>query len=330
MFYNDKIKAEYLLNGIPSSYGENMIKLCRQFMTYVSKYERMLDKDVGEFDRISLESSAYRIAKATKKDYDLLITLVKQYVRWRKEMGLTYNKEILDIVTETERLFMNQHLKSPAHFKNVMKERTVLNDKNQQVTVGLRESGTNTIDVTYRAFLWMLYVGLTKEEAIDVRASDVDLKNRCIVYNGRTFELPVESIEDFEKACNLTTFTFEKPSTSEPIFFKRKDGDLILRGYKSGKPTLTTLTPAIQRKLCPPDVPNLVKPSYPAIAKSGVFFRTYVKELLGYPPDFTEDAIRMADKTKHTTEEARQTAIKRFLKIYLSEYTTWRDLFYVK
>ena len=330
MFYNDKIKAEYLLNGIPSSNGENMIKLCRQLLTYVSKYEKMFGKDVGEFDRTTLESSVYSISKAAKKDYDLLIVLIKQYVRWRRDTKLPYNKEILDIETETERIFKTQHPQSPTHFKKIMTERTVLNDKNQQVTVGLRESGTNTIDVTYRAFLWMLYAGLTKEEAIEVRVPEVDLKNRRIVYNGQTFELPLESLEDFEKACNLTAFALEKSGNSETVLYKRKDGDLILRGCKSDKPTLDTLTPAIQKKLCPPNVPDIVKPSYTAVAKSGVFYRTYVKELLGYPPDFTEDAIRMAEKSKYTSEKAKQTAIKRFLKIYLSEYTAWRDLFYVK
>jgi hypothetical protein len=61
-----------------------------------------------------------------------------------------------------------------------------------------------TVETMVTAFLWLLYNGLSKEEALIVKRSDIDFENKQIVVDGKTFKLYDESVVALYSAYNMT------------------------------------------------------------------------------------------------------------------------------
>jgi hypothetical protein len=205
-----------------------------------------------------------------------------------------------------------------------------------------------TIDITYRVFLWMAFAGLTEKDAIKVTAKDVDLANFQIHFEGNDYELYKECKTDFEKACTLTEFMYYHPHYGvRPR--KRVEGDTIMRGFLSSEIQPTTIRALINKRFDPmkylteeqrkqkgiDEDLREAKLSYKRIYLSGIFYREYERERIGLPVNFsTVVAKEMKQREKERGKSYTTTPTRTYVTIanklereYLTDYEKWKCAF---
>lgn len=254
--------------------------------------------------------------------------ILREYVKWCGRNGYAVSNGIFEVRINSIEKIQNQMVSSPYHLSLKMKE-------------CFADTKEETIDITYRVFLWLAFAGLEDEEAIKVTSDCIDFKNLRINFNGHSYEMYKEGLADFEKACTLTTFLYQHPKYT--IRRNRAEGNIITRGFCSPKMDLNTIRPIINKRFAMGDVAEKsvegVKPrqkshiSYKKIWLSGVFYRAYEQERAGMPVDFSDLVARSIELKeqgkKYTVTKTRtlNTIANTFEKEYLTDYAKWKCAF---
>ena len=185
----------------------------------------------------------------------------------------------------------------------------------------------------YRAFLWMGFAGLYSDDAIKVRDSDVDFRQRRILFNNRWYMIPDEGIEDLKRAARIESFCRIDTESGKIRHFRRSEGDLIMRGQNPRNEALSdrqyvrsTLTYVIADRFTSAGYSGM---SFNRIRKSGIFFRTLQSELKGFPVNFYEvghDDYIHTGKVE-TAGQTKQKILRRTILSYEKDYEAWKIAF---
>lgn len=184
-----------------------------------------------------------------------------------------------------------------------------------------------TIDLVYRCFYWLAFLGFDEDEALSIRSGDVDFENMRVTYGGRSCVIYPQALPVLRKCAQLHSFRYNHPRYT--VMRDRVPGDLLLRGVKSDA-NISTIRSAISRRneKAVKDRRADMRLSFTRIRTSGVFYRMYENELAGFPVDFaavTSDF--MEGKTYvNRTRSARETATT-IEREFTEDYNRWKIVF---
>lgn len=326
--YNDDRKKSFIDSYTNSQKTTSLIV---QIFTWFEPYESEWGSDLSQQSSVTLQPVVDRISGLRSKSVELVLIILKEYVKWCARNGYQVSNGIYDVKVSAIDKIREQMVASPLHLKTILDSH-------------FRPSDTETVDITYRVFLWMAFAGLSDREAIRVSSGDVDLENLRINFEGRSYEIYKECRLDFEKACNLKYFNYEHPDY-ETIQRDRVEGDLIMRGIRSHVIEIKTIRPVINKKLRKHIWENGQdknkskndsqedKLSYKRIYLSGIFYRAYEQEMAGLPVRFSEAvAIEMQRKEsqgRYTLSKTRTltTIANAIEREYISDYARWKCAF---
>lgn len=295
-----------------------------QIFSWFEPHEEKWGMDLSQQSAENLQPVVNELTGVRSKSTELILIILKEYVKWCGRNGYDVSKGIFDVRIVTIDKIQNQMVASPLHLKSKLDE-------------FFEPVEEETVDITYRVFLWMAFAGLEDKDAIRVTSDCVDLKNLRINFEGHSYEIYKECIEDFEKACTLTSFQYKHPNYT--TYRDRAEGNLVMRGIRTPTVDLKTIRPVINKRFSVDDASNETSSrqksrlSYRRIFLSGVFYRAYERERAGLPVDFSDFvalSIERKEKTKkYTVTKTRTlTTIANTLeREYLADYEKWKCAF---
>lgn len=305
--YNPQQKKKYL----ESLSGNSKIAKATQIFLLFAEYECEWGMDLSLQTADILQPVFNKITGVKSKGVEVVLSSLRSYVRWCAHNGYKVSRGVFELKVETIEKIKQQMVASPKDLQNRLKKHFDLPEK-------------ETIDVVYRTFFWLAFIGLKDSEAILITADMVNLSELYVECNGRRYEFGREAKEDFDKACKLMSFNYEHTS---PHYFVRRDrvaGDFILRGFRAANINLTTFRPMINKRITcrlgdkysSNDKQNKTPISYRKIYFSGLFYRMYEFERAGDIESFTAEI----------NKEAVSDTIR---KQYLNDYEKWKMAFEV-
>lgn len=321
--YNETQKNAFIAAHTSS---DKTTALIVQIFNWFEPYETEWNMDLSQQTTEILQPVVNDLSGLRSKSTELVLIILKEYVKWCGRNGYEVSKGIFDVRINTIDKIQNQMVASPLHLKSILDKKEVHNDK-ETLICGFDLPEQETVDITYRVFLWMAFAGLDDKDAIRVTADHVDLKKLRINFEGHSYEIYKEGREDFEKACKLLDFLYIHPNYTTRR--DRAEGNIIMRGFRSPNVDLLTIRPIINKRLCSGKTPTKEKISYRRIYLSGIFYRAYERERAGLPVDFSDVIAReMQDRQYTVTKTRTLTTIANALeREYLADYEKWKCAF---
>ena len=186
-----------------------------------------------------------------------------------------------------------------------------------------------SIDNIYRCYYWLAYAGVRDSDIIQIKCTDVDLRNMVVNYNGTEYPIYRESIEAFRNCVELKKFAYNHPNYTSVVFAPRVDSDLLLRGIRSN-PTVNAIREELSRRSNKYETQTGIRLSYFRAWLSGIFYRAYEDELAGGEPNFE---YVVADKMKGKTYKLASGGNKidakkrKMIRDFQEDYQRWKLAF---
>lgn len=178
----------------------------------------------------------------------------------------------------------------------------------------LDDINLNTIDVLFRCYLWMAFMGINYELSTSVSVNDVNFDDMVINFCGKSYEMYRESIPSFKRSVSLKEFTYINSNYKiGAITRSRIDGNMLLRGTKSNlsPPYFKT---ELSRKLSASDT-VYKRISYKRIKTSGMFYKMFMLESSGIKNWFDIICSEYDEDVYNKTST-------------MKDYIKWKDTFY--
>lgn len=274
--YNEEVKRKFLEWYYQ---GHSLQSKHEKWFNDIEEFERKVGKDLSEFDEkeafecvnsIGLMSSGYARA---------MLSLFKTYTKWCADYGISSSRESGVAVLKNNKIVLSTGFSS-SYFKD---EKEFL-----QTLRLVHEFDNGYPDIPYLIFAWL---GLSKEYALSVMESDVDLEDKVIYYPDGSicamgFSDEIRDVLREFKNCKVATRgTGRGPRTvykdmSVDVFIKRFEkhgsdkfgvpytGEQIEAQFRQARA-------AINRN------ESVDKLSFKKVRKSGIFNRLYKIELSG-------------------------------------------------
>ena len=323
--YNSDLKLRFISEQTSSK--ESYMTL---FET-ISEYEEKLQKDICTMT-YEEATPVFEHISGLRRTSDLRVRLLRKYIQWCAANGVRdARRDSLNIQNLSSSKILRQMVSDPLHFQKYL-------------NALFEPESTQTIDLTYRCFLWLAYMGLKEEEILKLKSSDVDLLNmRVFVYDkkGRAITRQIYR-EGFEtiKLCS-TLEAFHRISANYDVMSPRVGGDLVLRGCKS-QPNLLTIRSVLSHraKAAISENKTNLNISWYSAWLSGIFYRIYEQECLGFISDkslsdsFRNIAIEDVYIDKSSVEKRESSdpvltaRLGKKVREYVSDYKEWRAAFH--
>lgn len=281
--------------------------------------EEKLGKDLALF---TAEETGRALATAgviTSVTISTRIPLVVRYKDWCAEQGFdTVQVRSSEIKVDFSDNIRDVMVATPSHLASLLAE-------------SFADKYEKSAKVIYRAYLWFGFAGMEKMEAVNLRVSDVNLKQRMAHSNrDRWYTIHELAVPDVRRACELQEF--ERNVRFGVATFQRAEGDLVLRGRMMKKEiplekyVRETLRPTVQTGFKNAGHPGL---SFDRIRKSGLFYAMLQREVLGIPPNFFTIAHDEFDAVhlEPVAPAAKQKTITRIVRMYNRDYAAWKKAF---
>ena len=302
---NEERKLRFFKEYGTSATYKNVVA---NLITKIAKYEDEVNKDIAEFDEDTMSRVLKEHAGFRAKNIRYSRQMIRAYVLWCKQNGYKTTKAIFTASAEPCDRIREEMVSSPTHLKSVL-------------NIYFEPSKEETVDVVYRTYLWLAFIGLPVDHAIEITKGCIDLGQKTITYNGSEYSIYDEAMTDISAAYMLDEFWFKSVNVKKR---KRVGGKRILRGFSESidKKALQTL---IARKT-KDRAPNSPHPTYTGFYISGIFYRQYLRELDGDDISF-EDVIQCEIDKGMLSVAANRSAHNQTVRDYCEDYQNWKKAF---
>lgn len=321
--YNETQKRAFIESYTSSD--STMAKII-QIFSWFEPFEENWGSDLSLQNDKELQPVIDKLTGVRIKSATTIITILKEYVKWSIRNGYDVNRGVFNVKINATNKIQDQMVSSPLQLK-------------MKLDHYFEKVEENTIDITYRIFLWMAFAGLEDNDAVRVTSDCVDLENLRINFEGHSYELYKECREDFKKACELTDFVY-----IHPLYVSRKEraeGNVIMRGIRSSTVNIKTVRPIINKKIAAKDEKERIKEdievkdrqksymSYNRIYLSGIFYRAFEMERAGIPVDFSDIVAKKIQNKEYKTSSTRTiTSISnQYERELRADYEKWKCAF---
>lgn len=314
--YNEDMKIRFIQDYTNSI---NTANVCATIFNAVEKYETKWNADICTIDEKNLRPVIEELVGFRARSKWMRLIILKDYAKWCIAMGVSNSCDgMLKINTIGLEKIKQQTVSSPAHLENYLNE----------ICEPVDEKTTDNI---YRCFYWLAYAGVSEEDILNIRCEDVDFLKMVIRYND--IEVPIyrEAVPAFKNCVELTQFVYKHPNYSTKVWKDRALGDTVVRGVRA-KPSLKAMRVELSRrsKEKRDEGKTELKLSYYRVWLSGVFFRTYEKELMGIEPDFKSVVLQQSGNRIYKLDSGRNTQEAKHKQLahdYLEDYQRWKLAF---
>ena len=257
-------------------------------------------------------SEAMEIFNSTSaKTVKTLREFLRAYARWCAEQGFQFNASPEDVVFDVHDTIREVMISSPHDLQSRMNR--VFEPENKRTT-----------DCVYRAYLWMMYSGITGEQAVAAKTSDVDITVPCVFVGGIPYKVPLEAIPSLYVVSQCDSFAMIHPNRRDFVY-PRPASDQLLRTLRSTV-TLSKLESRIRQKVSASDAVLHTRD----VAVSGLFYRTWLYEketgkidFTQYLQDFFADNPIYSQYNKRDKQKRYQTVKSAITK----NYKNWKEAF---
>lgn len=322
--YNSERKERFLAEFTNS---ENVRNAYRLIFRQTEKTEAALDKDVCEMtpDDEGCRELATKLVSFRGESKDKRLYLLKQYVRWCVREGIPGASEAFLGV-------------QPSWFVRIREKMVGSSaDMLRHLNEAFEKPEAKTVDIVFRCFLWLGFMGLDEDDAVGLKIGGVDIRSGTVIVETeeerKTYPIPDEAAADFSLCRSLDFFYRFSAVYLAPAPIQRTPSVQFLRGIRS-ETTRDYLAHAIsvrQKKKRAEDRSVRVL-SYTSARISGYFSRMYEMERAGVSPDFStivsleiDKADEKRDGTKPGTPRAQREYVKK--KAYSEDYKYWKYVF---
>ena len=192
------------------------------------------------------------------------------------------------------------------------------------------------VDHVLRAYMWLGYMGFLEDEAIAVRADEINIRRMQIDHGDNRRPIYVEALDDILSSAEMDRFS------SARGYAMRADGECILRGAEGNRniDTAMWIRPVVSSRFrtaarLNPEIEIVLHLSYKRVLLSGICYRAYELERIGESPyTLLEEA---AQRDYRATSEGKGFALdakhtenffqSRILNAYKGDYIRWKSIF---
>lgn len=309
--YNETTKRAF----ISTLSSKQNVLLATSLFNNIEIFEQESGKDISLFTAEALQKVQFKIGGSkTYSSRQQDASTLRSYLDWAFRHSIcstnmsSYVLQAMDINANTVLV------SSPLHLQF-------------QLDTVFASEVEDTVDLLSRGFIWMAYMGIPKEDTIQITDSHVceygENKEKVISYNGILYKIPTEACITINKLCILKYLT---STTSSGVVrkFDRVQGNVLLRGTtRLNHITVEYLRTRITRKSKEYRLSKVL--SYASLYKSGVFYRQYMLEQQGLIPTFTE---LMSSRSYYRENKKTDIYFQDKLKAIHGEYTAWKDKYY--
>lgn len=280
--------------------------------------ESRLSKDLAEFTAEEVGLAIANNGVMSSVTISNRVPLVVRYKKWCASHGfpaVVINSD--NVTVDVSGNVRDTMVYSPTQLSSILME-------------AFPDTNKKSSKCVYRAYLWLGFSGMTSEEAVSVRNSNVDLRNRIVNLNNRWYMIPDEGINDIKAVCKAKEFV--RIMRGAKVSFPRDDGDKILRGRKLKKKITDkgyireTLRPTVQLGF-----KNVGKSgmSFLKIRKSGIFYEMFRREVQGLIANFASVAYDdyVSGDYKESDSNPKQKIVRRIMLTYERDYAAWKNAF---
>lgn len=303
--------------------NERTARNIAEVFSWLEPYEQEWGMDLSRQSVDKLEPVVNSMGSIRARSTETILIFLKAYVKWCELKGFEVSKGIFDVKVDTVEKIRSRMVSSPSHLKS-------------KLDIHLDPASKENTDIIYRVFLWMAFAGLQVNDAVRVTTKCVDLLNLRINFDGHSYEIYDESVEDFVAACSLQSFQYDHANYSTRKY--RADGDIIMRSFRSPTVTLSSVRSALNKKMLVDKDGNPVGDkednlSYKRVYLSGVFYRTRQREQAGIPVDFSDYAAFLIEQREKVKEYAvcgtynLKSISNKFERECLIDYEMWKNAF---
>lgn len=315
-------------------------ELKTRFIREYTKSISMADACVRAFDAMEPYEDEWGVDFCTKSEADLapvIEKLVGFRVRSRWQRIIIFQKYVKWCIVNKVNGACDGMLKVDNVGLGKVRTQMIANPTQLQVYLDVicDPESEQTTDNVYRCFYWMSYSGMSEDEILAARITDVDFENMIIRSGHNEYEIYRESLPAFKNVVTLTEFVYKHPNYPPDKIVKRNrvPGSTLIRGIRS-----TISAPAIRVELSRRSKDAVDEGltdkqlSHNRVWLSGLFYRMHQRELAGIPVDFSGEASRFMEgktyklDTGRNTQEAKKRAI---VNDYLQDYERWKAAFYM-
>lgn len=236
----------------------------------------------------------------------LRLNILREYGRWCLVHGISDANDVLMKLQEagSERM-KNTTLRNPMHLQ-------------LWLNAICEPEDAHTADNSVRVYCWLGYAGLSADDAVSIRADEVDFQKQIILHHNREYPIYRESLAAMHNCVELGAFRRQ-----------RVDSDILIRGVR-GIPSVLSMRAELTRKKkrligTPMEQMDI---SYGRIWLSGVFYRMYEDEQAGIPVDFLSAADAQLNDLKPRSTRAGAIPDKKrreLAKEYRIDYERWKQ-----
>lgn len=314
--YNEDLKTKFI-EGYTNSIST--AKVCTTIFNVFESYEQEWKSDLCTKSTEELQPIIDNITGMRVRSKWMRLIILKDYVKWCIGMKVPGACDgMLKIKTVGLDKIKHQMVASPLQLQMYLD--AIFDPESEE-----------TVDNIYRCFYWLAYGGVEEDDVLNIKCSDVDLANMIVRYKDTEVPIYREALSAFKNCMNLTQFVYKHPNYDKLVYKDRAAGDTLVRGITS-QPSLLAMRVTLSRrsKKKAEDGTTDLKMSYFRVWISGLFYRMYERERVGFKVDFTNAAAQFMEGKTYKLDSSRNTldAKKRQLaRDYLDDYERWKLAF---
>lgn len=311
MIYNSDLKIKFIRQYTDSL---KTAANCENVFLAISRFEEKNNKDLYSFNKEELIEMLESVLGAKTSTQGTRLIIIKEYIKWcdSYERISGVSKEIFELKIPFVEKLKSQTVASPLHLQQYL---DIICDNEEE----------NTIDNVYRCYYWMAFSGIDQDRLSEIKNSDVNFDEMYISYNNIKIPIYRESLSALRKCVNSTEFAYHHPNYSKDIMRSRYPGNDILRGIKA-----PTNIANIRVELSKRGNANAQKTgkrlSWNRVKLSGLFYRTYERELIGIKPDFLSyvQEITKGKIYKSLGRNTQEDKRRDIAREYAEDYKRWK------
>lgn len=302
-----------------SRFETSMKAVCMALFEAVSKYEEAWRADICTRSTEDIQGIIDDIVGLRVKSMTLRVNILKDYTRWCIKNNISGATDgMLQIHELGLSKVATRTVANPLHLQRYLN--SIFDPEEKQ-----------SVDCTYRCYLWLAFGGMTEDDIMLVRSENVDFTDMVVQFSNRKYPIYREALTAFKICATSATLNYVNPK-GKTIIYNRVDGDLLLRGYKA-LPSYKTIRSELSHHSH--DAIESGKTtqsiSYYRAWLSGIFYRMFEWECMGNQVDFMSTAgeymkgrVFKLDSGRNTLE-AKQRQIA---KDYLNDYERWKKVYH--
>ena len=198
----------------------------------------------------------------------------------------------------------------------------------KQLNVYFLPEEKETVDNIYRAYFWLAFSGLNQDDIYKLRSSNIDFKNMCIEFTQRFYPIYTEEVKCLKNCTELKEFVSVNPNYAQTKQ-TRYNSDILFRGTR-GLYSQSSLMMMVSRRIKSVNKKSGTGLSYKRVWFSGMFYRMYEREQLGFPVNFrplAEELISGKEYDFSKTKSTKGSVVGRKAKEMEDSYHRWKLAF---